>query len=171
MDMATMNEKLPTGTLHGVELFIDDGDAATCAAMITGPGWCTLTSSDSNSASVTVDLQTPNKAGTTRTVQACFWTGDHQLDAQIHWQEQYIPQTPYSDNKTMANCNPGSFSNLSAATWTFSPVNHYFISGAVAWTRNLSATFTLHSANQSYGGAFLAAFHSTPKIVIVVTDN
>ena len=169
MDMATMNEKLPTGTFKDVELFIDAGDAPACGAMITQPGWCTLVSSDSNSASTTVDLQTPNKAGTTRTVQACFWTGDHKLDAQINWQEQYIPQTPYSQDKTLSNCNPGSFSNLAAATWTFSPVNHYFVSGAVAWTRNLSATFTLHSAKQSYGGLWWA--YNTPKVVIVVTDS
>jgi hypothetical protein len=169
MDMATMNEKLPTGTFSDVELFIDAGDAPACAAMITQPGWCTLVSSDSNSSTISVDLQTPNKAGQTRTVQACFWTGDHKLDAQINWQEQYITQTPYSDDKTMSNCNPGSFSNLSAATWTFSPVNHYFASGAVAWTRNLSATFTLHSAKQSYGAFWWA--YNTPKIVVVVTDS
>ncbi|MGI9187974.1 MAG: hypothetical protein ACR2J9_10760 [Gaiellales bacterium] len=169
MDMATMNETLPTGTFRDIELFIDAGDAPACGAMITQPGWCTLVSSDSNAASTTVDLQTPNKAGHTRTVQACFWTGDHQLDAQINWQEQYIQQNPYSDNKSLANCNNPSFSNLAAATWTFSPVNHYFLSGAVSWTRNLSATFTLHSAKQSYGTFWWS--YSTPKIVIVVSDS
>ena len=35
MDMQTMDEKLPTGTMRDVELFIDAGDAAPCAAMPT----------------------------------------------------------------------------------------------------------------------------------------
>lgn len=169
MDMKTMDMEIPTGTFRNAALFIDAGDAPACPAMITQPGWCTLSSSNDNPAIITVDLQTPNKAGRTRTVQACYWTGDHWLGASINWQEQYVPRTPYSDDKTMANCNPGSFSNLSQATWTFQPVNHYFSSGEVSWTRNLSATFTLHSRKASYGGWW--RFYSTPKIVVVVTDS
>ena len=169
MDMKTMTMKLPTGTYRNAALFIDAGDAPACPAMITQPGWCTLSSSNYGSATTTVDLNTPNAAGITRTVQSCYWTGDHWLGAEIHYRDEATWDGSYTEDKTTSNCNPGSFSNLANATWRFAPVNTYFLNGAFRYTRNWRVTYTLRSRSDSYGG--LWRFYSTPKVVIVVTDS
>ncbi len=172
-DMKTMNMKVPTGTFRNAALFIDAGDAPSCPAMITQPGWCTLSSSNYNSATTTVDLETPNKAQRTRTIQSCYWTGDHKLGARLYYADEPYDggELSYTLDKTNAGaCNPSSFSNLSQMSWSFAPVNSYYVSPPrVRATRNKRVTLTLNSRSASYGWSW--RLYSTPKVVIVVSDS
>lgn len=98
--------------------------------------------------------------------------GDHALDVLVPYREERAYDLTLTQDRTdTPNCNGPSFSNLSlpSATWTYAPVQHTYYDGPVAWTRNHTATFTLHSRRQSYGG--LWRFYSTPKDVIVVSDS
>lgn len=70
MRRTTLHKDMIAGRYKRAELFIDSGDAPPCPTMITKPGWCTLSSSNYDSASTTVELETPHFNGITRTVQS-----------------------------------------------------------------------------------------------------
>lgn len=172
--MATMHREIPLGRYRNASLFVDAGDAPPCPAVITSPGWCTLTSSIDQSATTTVDLATPSRAGVTRTITSCYWKGDHGIAAELSYQDSVstsgaaIPLKTSSLDKTTSKCNAPSFSNLADATWTFDPFNYYGYAGILA-PRNHSIALTLSSRKQAYGFAWRTG--STPKAVIVVSDS
>lgn len=173
MDMKTMDMALPRGRYRNAALFIDAGDTPACPAMITSPGWCTLQSTNDVGASTTVDLETPNKAGITRTIKTCHWKGTGYVGARLYYRDVVTNgrEQNYTLNKeSTTKCDTPNFANLNDSVWTFEPVNSYYAnSSEVALTRNKRVVLTLNSRKVDWGQAWRV--FSSPKAIIVVSDS